>query len=184
MPRIGTSKRSELNGRAEAPGPGAYETLRPSTAGPKYGFGSSNRDGSAFEAMKASPGPGSYESKPAIALNKGVTMTSRKPDQSLREALKMPGPGSYDPDLRLKKSFGNVRIGSASRENLNKELVRTPGPGAYDARIDGVRHKEPAVRMGTSQRRPLSANNKAPGPGAYEIQSRVFEGPKVIILID
>lgn len=106
-------------------------------------------------------------------------MTSRKPDSSLREAVKIPGPGSYDPDLRNKKNLGNVRIGSASRENLNKEMIKTPGPGAYDARIDGVRHKEPAVRMGTSQRRPLSANNTAPGPGAYEIQSRVFEGPKV-----
>ena len=110
-------------------------------------------------------------------------MISRKPDSSLREAVKIPGPGSYDPDMRNKKNRGNVRIGSASRENLNKEMIKTPGPGAYDARVDGVKHKEPAVRMGTSLRRPLSANNAAPGPGAYEIQSRVFEGPKVNISI-
>lgn len=129
--------------------------------------------------MKANPGPGSYEYKGAIAMNKGVTMISRKPDQSLREAVKMPGPGSYDPDLRTKKSYGNVRIGSATRDNLNKELMKTPGPGAYDARIEGVRQKEPAIGMGTSQRRPLSAATKHPGPGAYEIPSKMFEGPKV-----
>ena len=153
------------------------------TAAPKYGFGSSTRDGSTYDALKALPGPGSYEIKGAINTNKGITMISRKMDQSARETSKMPGPGSYEPDLHTKKNYGTVRIGTATRDNLNKELLRTPGPGAYDARIDGVKNKEPAIRMGTSQRRPLSANTRNPGPGAYEVPSRMFEGPKVMSIL-
>jgi hypothetical protein len=82
--------------------------------------------------------------------------------------------------MKTKKNYGNVIIGSASRDNLNKEQLRTPGPGAYDANVDGVKLKEHGVRMGTSQRRPLSAATKHPGPGAYEIPSKMFEGPKVM----
>ena len=168
-----------MNGKSQSPGPGAYDYQRPLSAAPKYGFGSSTRDASAYEALKYLPGPGAYEIKGGIINNKGITMTSRKMDQSFREASKMPGPGSYEPDLHTKKNYGNVRIGSASRDNLNKEMLRTPGPGSYDTRIDGVRTKEPAIGMGTSQRRPLSANTRNPGPGAYEIPSKMFDGPKV-----
>ena len=168
-----------MNGNSHSPGPGAYDYTRPLTAAPKYGFGSSTRDASAYEALKYLPGPGAYEIKGGLINNRGVTMTSRKVDQSFRDASKMPGPGSYEPDFHNKKNYGNVRIGSATRDNLIKESLRTPGPGAYESRIDGIRNKEPAIRMGTSQRRPLSANTRNPGPGAYEIPSRMFEGPKV-----
>lgn len=182
--RIGSSQRENFFNKNEAPGPGAYESTRPYTAAPKYGFGSSTRDGNMYDQLKAMPGPGSYEIKGAINTNKGVTITSRKDTQALKEASKIPGPGSYDPDLRLKKHYGNVRIGSANRDSLNKELIKTPGPGAYDARFEAVKNKEPGVKMGTSIRRPLSANPRVPGPGSYEIPSKMIEGPKVIFLLD
>lgn len=116
-------------------------------------------------------------------MNKGVTITSRKNDQTYKESSRVPGPGSYELDFRNKKNYGNVRIGSGTRDSQNKEHMLTPGPGAYEPGVDGIRNKEPAIRMGTSQRRPLSANVKNPGPGSYEIPSRMFEGPKVIVFV-
>lgn len=38
-PKIGTSKRGDVGGKSENPGPGQYSNNRPFSAGPQYGFG-------------------------------------------------------------------------------------------------------------------------------------------------
>jgi hypothetical protein len=70
----------------------------------------------------------------------------RKNDLKWREATMIPGPGSYEPMLKNKKTFGNIKIGTQSRETLNKEAVNIPGPGSYDANYKGVKEKEPTIR--------------------------------------
>lgn len=54
------------------------------------------------------------------------------------------------------------------------------GPGLYSPTdMISKRPKSPTWKMGTSTRRPLSANTN-PGPGNYETSKRVGEGaPKV-----
>ena len=70
----------------------------------------------------------------------------RKSDLTLREAMQVPGPGSYEPLIKNRKTSGNVKIGTQSRENLNKEAMNMPGPGAYDANYNGIKEKEPTIR--------------------------------------
>jgi len=60
---MGSSTRDGLYKGSGAPGPGFY-SLKDNLPGPKYGFGSSKRDG-----LKKSdvPGPGTYNLKPKFA---------------------------------------------------------------------------------------------------------------------
>lgn len=59
-----------------------------------------------------------------------------------------------------------------------------PGPGSYQSKYEFARPKSAQVRIGSSTRRPLNDNNDAPGPGTYDIASKVGEGPKYRILGD
>jgi hypothetical protein len=61
--RIGSASREGWNINKTAPGPGQYDTRR-GLGGPKWGFGSSNRDG--FRG-NAEPGPGHYNLPPKFA---------------------------------------------------------------------------------------------------------------------
>jgi len=58
-------------------------------------------------------------------------MISRRVPADFRETSKIPGPGSYDPNVKAKKMAPSYRIGSASRSELNRESLRVPGPGSY-----------------------------------------------------
>lgn len=52
-----------------------------------------------------------------------------------------------------------------------------PGPNQYNP-SDIMLKKEPSWRVGSSQRRPLSATSRTPGPGNYNIAGKAG-GPKV-----
>jgi len=52
-----------------APGPGAYVDIKYKTGGPKFGFGSSQRDG--MNSRNGAPGPGQYEIKSMINMAVG-----------------------------------------------------------------------------------------------------------------
>ena len=68
-------------------------------------------------------------------------------------------------------------FGVSSRESSVSHHNPPPGPGSYDPSfID--KPDSSRIKIGTSIRRPLSANNKYPGPGNYNIPSRGVEGPK------
>lgn len=56
--KMGKSKRGDLGTENEYPGPGQYVNHRPTSAGPKYGFGNEQKSTTTLEAR---PGPGQYE---------------------------------------------------------------------------------------------------------------------------
>lgn len=55
--KIGTSKRTNIQGKNQNPGPGQYPENRPFSAGPKYGFGNQAKSSLTLEQA---PGPGQY----------------------------------------------------------------------------------------------------------------------------
>lgn len=57
-----------------------------------------------------------------------------------------------------------------------------PGPGSYESYDHIVRPGSAMIRIGSAKRRPLLDNADAPGPGAYEIPTKMVEGPKVAML--
>jgi len=177
--RIGSSKRDDIVRSGSTPGPGTYQT-RPSTAadGPRYGFGSSERDASTGNGRTA-PGPGAYTYKGSFDQGgKGHSLVPRRPDSAIFGASRSPGPGAYNPSASVKAAPA-YRIGSAVRDTRDtKERASTPGPGNYNiSYIKGNQN----VRIGTSTRKAIYEERNTPGPGAYTHGSKVGEGPKFIM---
>jgi len=101
-------------------------------------------------------------------------MISRRNDGSFLSTKNVPGPFEYNPAKPHSKA--NIRFGTSHRDS-SRSRSNTPGPGTY---YPGFLDKPMAAKfkVGTSLRRPLSASNAYPGPGNYEIPSKVVEGPR------
>jgi len=129
-------KKKKTNG----PGPGQYNTTqrRPQSAGPAFGTGPRSMfDDPRCRQGEATPGPGAYAQPKArksggyISTHKGYNAHDRK----LREAAKLPGPGSYDiatpsnpPSFVMKRSPSDM---SALDWELHYKRKSTPDVGAY-----------------------------------------------------
>lgn len=141
--KIGTSNRSNLGGKGDIPGPGQYNfDQRPNSAGPKYGFGRSEKGNNYGDYA---PGPGHYESTSFVkgGDNNGCTMGYKfyKKGDSVDLG---PGPGYYD--YNSKNQGSGVKIGKAQRGGLNSGI--SPGPGAYN-----YNHKSlHGAKIGTGKR--------------------------------
>jgi hypothetical protein len=165
--KMGSSKRSDGFDKLkqDIPGPGSYQDMRPSSAGPKWGFGTEDKSRSKQESM---PGPGAYELP--TTLNKiSYSMSGRhsQPRQSIE-----PAPGSYDP--RPIEQTPAYSFGNSGRYDFTKGKDN-PAPGTYDPKPS--RPSSAAPVFGSEQRRPMSASQAIPGPGSYQIPSKVNEGP-------
>ncbi|TNV71451.1 hypothetical protein FGO68_gene11645 [Halteria grandinella] len=106
-------------------------------------------------------------------------MLSRR-NQTQQEQV--PGPGQYNWDKKQKLRPPSYKIGNETRDGISRDLLRTPGPGAYESRYEFARPKSAQVRIGSATRRPLSDARDIPGPGTYDHNSRIGEGPKHQIL--
>jgi hypothetical protein len=177
--KIGSSKRDDFYKRENTPGPGSY-TTRPNSAssGPQWGFAHSERD-PLHTMSKTLPGPGTYSFRGTFeALGKGTSMTPRRPNSAMITASRVPGPGAYNLTITNKTRSPTYRIGSASRDTLSRDHLSTPGPGNYQPKIAGG---VPSIGFGTSSRDGRAGSSSTPGPGSYNIPSKVIEGPRHII---
>lgn len=101
--RMGSSQRDDLYKNVFTPGPGTYSTRPDSASGPKFGFGSSERD-PLYGMSKTLPGPGQYDFKGFTEEDpgKGTTLVPRRTDRP--STARVPGPGAYDPTLSTKNA--------------------------------------------------------------------------------
>ncbi|CAD8115027.1 unnamed protein product [Paramecium primaurelia] len=174
--RFPRSKRDDPH-QEKVPGPGTYKQERPESA-PKYRFGNAQRRGLYDNELGKVPGPGqyNYSSQFESVQPKGFTLVSRK--EQITQQLVVPGPGAYDP--QPVKRPPSCKIGKSMRglqfANPN------PGPGEYEPQIDTIRPQSAMVRVGSATRRPLNDVKGVPGPGTYDLPSKMVEGPQVKIL--
>ena len=121
------SKTSLTNKPLEVPGAGTYDTPeKPPNmkSAPRFGFGSSTRDG--FKTLSV-PGPGNYASKTCIGkdgpnFSMGA-LTTYQPKE--KEEKMKPGPGAYAPDFYpTKRSEPKFKIGSEVRKNYAADKAR------------------------------------------------------------
>ncbi|KAL4464748.1 hypothetical protein ABPG74_011309 [Tetrahymena malaccensis] len=171
------STRNELYQGTNTPGPANYNVSRPSSAAPKFGFGTSQRD--QLYASQQTPGPGQYDQKSCIDLSKGVTMISRRANGVANEIAKFPGPGAYNPTSKNKKQNPAFKIGTQTRDTIDKESGKIPGPGWYSPRIEANRPQSPQIKVGSDQRKPLNLTINNPGPGQYNVRPQTADGPKL-----
>ena len=128
--KFGSGSRTSLDGGKEQlqkPGPGAYagHTSKIQKQSPKFGFGSSTREG--FKTLNV-PGPGNYASQgytgrdgPTYSMG---ALTTYKPKE--KEEKQKPGPGNYNPDFSSsKKKDPTCKFGNDVRRDLEAEKKRT-----------------------------------------------------------
>ena len=129
QPLMGTSKRDDLHTQSmkELPGPGQYEPDE-KLKGPKWGFGTQSRG---KETANMTPAPGSYNFQSTLDP-RGYSMSGKHPDNTLREASAVPGPGSYNPSLTDRAP--SYRVGTGVRSDFATG-AQAPGPGAYDPAV-------------------------------------------------
>ena len=82
------------------PGPGQYN-IDGTGYGPKYGFGSANRDSQTAQGKRGGPGPGQYQSIDFHPSGSQISMKFR-PNTALPTGS-MPGPGAYNPNVNAVK---------------------------------------------------------------------------------
>lgn len=95
-------------------------------------------------------------------------MTPRRPDSAPMRGKGTPGPGIYSPNLSDKRKAPQYGFGTGSKHSkLNRDKVQTPGAGSYNPNANTTLQSNAKWGIGTGTRRPLSAQNKNPGPGTY-----------------
>jgi hypothetical protein len=123
--------------------------------------------------LRENPGPGSYASK--SFLGEGPKITIKQKGNNVSESLTVPGPGAYEPKLEaIIRKFPNVGIGHSKKDDAisYNASANAPGPGYYLLNELG---KGPKYGFGTGKRQPDRFND-VPGPGQYEIPTRIGDG--------
>ncbi|CDW90416.1 triosephosphate isomerase [Stylonychia lemnae] len=188
--KIGTSQRDDDIKRAKrlgSPGPGTYRydntivhsALRQDA--PKFGFGTADRDKNPGVGTVVSPGPGSYQHKQIMGHDGPKrSMTSRRPMSA--DSRNSPGPGQYTPAKEsVAKAMPKYSIGHEQRDTLGlNHMKHTPAPNQYMASTATLT-RQPSWVMGSSQRNGLGGANGSPGPGNYNIPSKMKDGPKYVM---
>jgi hypothetical protein len=176
--KFGNEKKCELLNTTSkfVPGPGNYKTTEDlGKHAPKFSFGKEMRGD---RGRPMTPGPGAYQHK-YLTGTEGpkITMSARPQSSGLKNGV--PGPGQYNLNLTMHPKSPEYKIGTSQRNGGFKYLEDMPGPAQYSP-IDSrsTRPKSPAWGMGTGMRKPLNTSEAVPGPGNYNINSKVGEGPK------
>ena len=123
---------------------------------------------------KNSPGPGSYEVKSYLGEGPRVAIKQRA-NNDVAKSLVIPGPGAYEPKLEaIARKYPDIGIGCGKRDDAigSNSAANIPGPGYYPLNELGT---GPKYGFGTGKRQPNKFSD-APGPGHYEIPSRIGDG--------
>lgn len=137
-------------------------------------FGTSGRS----DASKTSvPGPGQYAPKEVNLMASPRFGFGTAKRDGLVGKSSTPGPGAYATHSVIGAEGSKYSV--TGRRNDKEMMTLTPGPGAYQP-SDAARagnDKYPAWSFGTSARAGLSGSKATPGPGQYEMFSKIGSGP-------
>jgi hypothetical protein len=182
MGKIGTSQKgNSLVSKLilDNPGPGQYAPGGSDiykAAAPRYGFGSSKRGNDGSKSKGLLPGPGHYGYAPKIGNQAPkYSLTSRRPDTTPSPGKYSPGPGNYNPsDDFARTQNPQYKFGSSSRKDLKRDAG--PAPGTYTSNaLDSRKKSSPSFGFGSGKRAPLSQTTNSPGPGNYNMPSKIIE---------
>jgi hypothetical protein len=160
------------------PGPGQYSPSDPTLVnGAKYGFGTSLRT-VAKSTVHETPPPGTYDVKGGVGSGIGYSQRG-KPKPMVEMGMDSPGPGAYNPSMKVFEHGARFSFGNASRDGGGPtgNDLNCPGPGAYAVQKT-VGHNKPKFSIVS---RPLgwdtagsSSLRRQPGPGAYNAHITSF----------
>lgn len=103
------------------------------------------------------------------------SMSGRQKILSEENGKKFPGPGAYNPTMAMTTS--GWRMGNEIRLQQEKTSnAKVPGPGTQDMRKT-TGFESPKWSMSKDKRNELGGKSWTPGPGNYEIKSRLQDAP-------
>eukprot|EP00347_Sterkiella_histriomuscorum_P006966 403350761 len=185
---MGSGLRSDianLKEKNQLPGPGNYQSHDDTfikRSAPSYGFGSSIREDSLEKSRKSLQGPGAYETQSFIGFDGRKNSISPKLNENFRtrESRNIPGPGSYENNstTQILKQAPAFKMGTSKRqESVAKERVNFPDGTMYSPNDTFTKTKSAAYGFGSGQRKSLAdySAQKQPGPGQYQISSKIFD---------
>lgn len=139
------------------PGPGSYD-LEIDIGGPKYKISNAQR----YKDKKYSlPGPGAY----TIKSEKQSPSYSMSAKRTKERHESNPGPGAYSPSV----SSNSVYYSIGRSQHFKISNKNSPGPSTYNLSETYTK----GSTIGNGKRPPLSLINDTPGPGAYNILSKI-----------
>lgn len=179
--KLGNSKRELTVPLNSNPGPGEYLNevdISKSKANYQHGIVIAKaKKKDIIEALAnkinlETPGPGSYNTTMTEHnKKKGFHMTGKS--QEIVDH-KIPGPGSYEPDVsNVKNKVISVIISKTKRSDIpiiSKDIKLLPGPGKYKAEssINSKHKMNNSYKFGKDEKlKPIK--NVTPGPGQYKL---------------
>ncbi|CAE6927906.1 unnamed protein product [Symbiodinium sp. CCMP2592] len=178
--------------RPKTPGPGTYGHQTSQSCRirqPCHGFGSAARDKAGMAL--ASPGPGAYGASESYGSKRprSAGPVFGRAARGLGSGRDTPGPGSYVPNVNSTRPQFPRHTCTPRRDGADwghRKCSTTPGPGTYGhggaagaGSESPVSKSAPRWAFGTADRG-VRANGENPGPGQYDLRSRVA-GPKFSI---
>lgn len=179
--RFGKEMRSSLESPNAkiVPGPGThspdYKVLKNDS--PRFGFGSSQRQGMAKTFYV--PGPGQYKLGQIIGKDgpQNSIHSKLKGQGSLEKIIKTPGPGAYESHVNNRRKAPSYGLGSEPRKfGGTQKSFTVPGSNTYNPSADLTQSSAAKWGFGSQERKgPIDMKRAfAPGPGNYEIKSKAF----------
>ncbi|CAE7210611.1 unnamed protein product [Symbiodinium sp. CCMP2456] len=178
--------------RPKTPGPGTYGHQTSQSCRirqPCYVFGSSARDKAGMAL--ASPGPGAYGASESYGSKRprSAGPVFGRAARGLGSGRDTPGPGAYVPNVNSTRPQFPRHTCTPRRDGADwgrRKCSTTPGPGTYGhgaaagaGSESPVSKSAPRWAFGTADRG-VRGNGENPGPGQYDLRSRVA-GPKFSI---
>lgn len=158
----------------DTPGPGGYDSIgRVSRKAPAYSLQGKHKN----DIKENVPGPGAYEPLPVNLKNHPKFSFSGKIDGDFASNKNTPAPGAYDPKIdTMKPNSAKVNFPKAKRGEEFTKGYNT-GPGDYE-----IKDKKSTTGgfISIVKKGALHGDNKAPGPGAYEINNTTLNLKKNI----
>ena len=168
---MGSSVRKPLNGKNLNPPPNTYNPNFGSSrrVDPSWGFGSGKR-GKLTVGRNDAPSSQTYNI-PSRAIEGRPQSMGLKLDKNTPN--KNPGPGTYLPEY--KSAISSSPAFSMKGRYKHRKPMQKPDPGTYETSFYDKR-SAPKFGFG-SEKLGKKERERAPGPGAYHIPSRIGERP-------
>jgi len=172
-----SSSETKFSTNTSLPGPGSYKPVEDAIKKSSSRWKINNTGRNVVSLSKYStPGPGSYN----IDENKrnGVKF-SKSYRKGIMNSITNPGPGSYEagnPSLKCNPSFTIRQKETKLARSIEKYKNDIPAPGFYTSAYN---KKSNSIGFTRAKRNTnlSTSSNQTPGPGAYNIPSRVAEFP-------
>lgn len=121
------------------------------------------------------PGPGHYSMQRVIGKDGPASSIHQRLNTIDQAKNPVPGPGSYEANLKNRKAQPSFVYGTEKRQFGAKQNFTVPASNAYNPNTTCTLKNAATWRFGSEERKGLERKTGSPGPGNYKLPSAAFE---------